>query len=279
MTNKYFLWYNKCNRMNYIFFEIKFYKFLYNILWINGVIMKEIVLITIVLAFSVFLCGCEVEQTAQSELNSSLNDDKIPEISTNMPETIDASLQSTASSDNNKNNDVLYPPDYYSQTIPPEEKSSEFYTFRTNPTIFSCTISDNNLTNNEKIEAAARILAEEYIKSFSKLSDKYSFCILEYRNVSVDFLEHTIDYRPFDMEHYSISNGIGNMEVSENAWVIDFDSEIRFSGSFDFVSSLELGGENEWNSIPDQGMNEKYLLYKQDEVFYLWSRDVYHYKK
>lgn len=59
--------------------------------------------------------------------------------------------------------------------------------FSTNPKVFSCAISDNNLTGNEKIEAASKLLAEEYIKDF--MSDEYSFRILEYRNVAVDFID------------------------------------------------------------------------------------------
>lgn len=241
--------------------------------------MKKATVITFVLAFALSLCGCKAEQTAQSPQAAASGIDMTSEISTEFSDTIESAPQSAEISDEDKNTDSLYPLDFYSQAIPPEEKSCEFYTFRTNPKIFSYDISDNNLADNEKIEAAAKILAEEYIKSFSELSDKYSFRILEYRNVSVDFLEHTVDRRSSDTEHYSISNGIGDMEVSENTWVIDFNAEIRFSGSFGFVSSTELGGENAWNSIPDQGMSEKYLLYRQDDVFYLWSRDVYHYER
>ncbi|MCM1299009.1 MAG: hypothetical protein NC203_12030 [Firmicutes bacterium] len=167
----------------------------------------------------------------------------------------------------------------YSQTIPPQEKNLDSYTFNANPKVFSCTITDNNLTDDEKTKAAAKLLTEDYIKDFSESSDKYSFRILEYQNVSVDFIQRTVDRPTLDTSIYSISNGIGDMEMSENAWVIDIDAEIKFSGSFGFVSSAELDGENVWNHIPVQGMSEKYLLYRQDDTFYLWSRNVYHYER
>lgn len=238
--------------------------------------MKKTTIITVVLIFGLSLCGCKAEsgQSPQSDISSI---DKTSEISTEASDTIEFTSQDTEISDEHKDVVSSYPPDFYSQTIPPEEKSLEFYTFNGNPKVFSCAISDNSLTDNEKIEAASKLLAEEYIKDC--MSDEYSFRILEYRNVAVDFIEHTVDRPPIDPTQYSISNGIGDMEVSENAWVIDIDAEIKFSGTFGFVSSAELDGENVWNHIPLQGMSKKYLLYRQDDIFYLWSRDVYHYER
>lgn len=234
--------------------------------------MKKTAAAALVLAFGLSLCGCgkEFDRLPQSDASSTC---KISEISTKTQDTAEPVSQDTEISGEHN----PYPPDFYSQTIPPEEKSLEFYVFNTNPKVFSCEISDKNLTDNQKIEAASKLLAEEYIKDF--ISDEYLFRILEYRNMTVDFLEHTIDRRPFDSTLYTISNGIGDIEVSENAWVIDIDAEIKFSGSFGFVGSEELDGENVWNPIPRQGMTNYYMLYRQDDTFYLWSRDVYHYER
>lgn len=226
--------------------------------------MKKAAVIMSVLAFGLSLCGCNTEaaQSPQSDVSSTYV-------------TSETSMDMEISNQH-KN---TYPTDYYSRFIPPEEKSLDSYTFTTNPKVFTCTISDNNLTDEEKAKAAARLLAEKYIMDFSQESEQCSLLILECRNITVDFLEHTIDRHPFDENQASISNGIGDMEVSENAWVIDFDAEIKFNGSFSFVSSAELDGENVWNHIPRQGMSECFLLYKQDDTFYLWSRDVYHYER
>lgn len=234
--------------------------------------MKKTAAAALILAFGLSLCGCgkESDRSPQSYASSA---DKTYEISAEASDTAELTSQSTEISDEHN----PYPPDFYSQTIPPEEKSLEAYVFNSNPKVFSCEISDKSLTDNEKIEAASKLLAEAYIKDF--MSDEYLFRILEYRNMTVDFLEHTIDRRPFDSTLYTISNGIGDMEVSENAWVIDFDAEIKFSGSFGFVGSEELDGENVWNPIPRQGMTNYYMLYMQDDTFYLWSRDVYHYER
>ena len=240
--------------------------------------MKKTIAITIVLAFVLSLCGCNTESDRSPQSDGS-SVDKTSEISTEASDAIEFTSQNTEMFDEHKDAVSPYPPDYYSQTIPPEEKSIASYTFRTNPKVFSCAILDNDLTDNEKIEADSKLLAEEYIKHFSESSDEYLFRILEYRNVVVDFIEHTVDRRPIDPTQYSISNGIGDMEVSENAWVIDIDAEIKFSGSFTCVNSIELDGENVWNHIPLQGMSRKYLLYRQDDIFYLWSRDVYHYER
>lgn len=229
-----------------------------------------------VFTFALSLCGCKAEPD-RSPQNDVSSIDTTYEISSETSDTVEFTSQNTEISDEHKDAVDIYPPDFYSQTIPPEEKSLECHVFNANPKVFSCAISDNSLTDNEKIEAASKLLAEEYIKEF--MSDEYLFRILEYRNVSVDFIEHTVDRRPIDPTQYSISNGIGDMEVSENAWVIDIDAEIKFSGSFGFVSSAELDGENVWNHIPFQGMSRKYLLYMQDDIFYLWSRDVYHYER
>lgn len=234
--------------------------------------MKKTAAAALILAFGLFLCGCgkESDGSPQGDASSTC---KISEISTETQETAEPASRDTEISDEHNS----YPPDFYSQAIPPEEKSLEAYVFNVNPKVFSCEISDKNLTDNQKIEAASKLLAEEYIKDF--MSDEYLFRILEYQNMTVDFLERTIDRRPFDSTLYTISNGIGDMEVSENAWVIDINAEIKFSGSFGFVGSEELDGENVWNPIPRQGMTNYYMLYRQDDTFYLWSRDVYHYER
>lgn len=237
--------------------------------------MKKSTVITIILAFTLSLCGCKAE-TDQLLLNDVSITYEISETSTETSDNAELTSQDTEISDQHKDS---YPLDFYSQTIPPKEKSLDSYTFTTNPKVFTCTISDHNLTDDEKIKAAAKLLAEKYIMDFSEISDKCLLHILECRNVTVDFLEHTIDRCPFDGNHLSISNGIGDMEVSENAWVIDFDAEIKFTGSFSFVGSEELDGENMWNHIPRQGMSECFLLYRQDDTFYLWARDVYRYER
>lgn len=240
--------------------------------------MKKAAVTAVVSAFALSLCGCNAQfvQLSQSDVSSI---DGTSEISTEASDTVEFIPKDTEESD--KNTDIVspYPLDYYSRTIPPQDKTLDFYTFTANPKVFSCTITDNSLTDSEKTETAAMLLAEEYIKDFSESSDKYPFRILDYQNVTVNFLEHTVDRPPLDPTVYSTANGIGDMEVSENARVIDIDAEIKFSGSFVVVNSMELDSENVWNHIPVQGMNRKYLLYRQDDIFYLWSRDVYHYER
>ncbi len=175
-----------------------------------------------------------------------------------------------------------YPPDFYSKTFPPEEKEN-FYIgsdFRSNPQIFSCQITDESLTDDEKLEKAAYTLADEYIKAFYSDSEKCGFRILDHRNVQVTFLAHTIDRDKMiasEGENF-FNTGIGDMEVSENAWIIDIYAEIRFRGQSGAFGNNDLGyGEEDWVELPNQGMSSFYLLYRIGDSYCLWSRDVYKY--
>ncbi len=174
-----------------------------------------------------------------------------------------------------------YPPDFYSQTFPPEIKEVDRYGFRSNPQIFSCQITDESLTDDEKLEKAAYTLADEYIKAFYSDSEKCGFRILDHRNVQVDFLVHTIDRDKMivsEGENF-LNTSIGDMEVSEDAWIINIDAEIRFRGGFGAVCNNDPGfSENDWVYLPNQGSSNFYLLYRDGDTYYLWSRDVYHYK-
>lgn len=104
----------------------------------------------------------------------------------------------------------------------------------------------------------------------------YNVKVIAYRNVSITFLAHTIDRNDveYDPEHYSVWNGIGDMEVSENAWVIGIDADVRYDGR-----SMVGNGCNDWVLFNLHTESDRYLLYKDGDTYYLWSRDVYRYER
>lgn len=226
------------------------------------------------------LTGCAPSQAqnnapnAPDDLTGTSDTEHIESSSAERTETEQATMQDVQPTEESTFEEVdLYY--YYEPTIPPEFREYDYLGLRGSTGIYSCQITDD-IPDEEKIEMAADILAEEYVKNY--FDDHYDYItkIIDYRDVYVTFIAHTIDRNDieYDYDHISIWNGIGDMEVSENAWVIDIDAEVRYDG----LSMLGSGPED-WVPFNLHYMSSHYLLYREGDTFYLWSRNVYRYER
>lgn len=158
-------------------------------------------------------------------------------------------------------------------TIPPEFKECDNNGTKCHSNIYSYRITDD-IPDKEKTEKFANILAAEYLINYYTDNSDYNVKVIDYRNVSVTFIAHIdrndIEYNP---EHYSVWNGIGDMEASENAWMIGIDAKVRYDGR----SMVGNGCDNWYRLITHK--SDCYLLCKDGDTYYLWSRDVYRYER
>ena len=83
--------------------------------------MKKAAVTAVVSAFALSLCGCNAQfvQLSQSDVSSI---DGTSEISTEASDTVEFIPKDTEEFDENTEIVSLYPPDYYSRTIPPQKK-------------------------------------------------------------------------------------------------------------------------------------------------------------
>lgn len=172
-------------------------------------------------------------------------------------------------------------PEERPQGLPPVQYNAA-YSYSTCPVVMSCEPDTAGMTEEQAVQSALDILAEKYLQSMRDESYYREFRILEYKDLTTEifgrtdevYTTHLEDYRQSDV--YSIWKSLENWEISENSWLVDFSAKYRVEGR---ISEYTFTADtDEWYDTPTDGAPPAcYMLCRNGDIWYLWSRAAYRY--